>query len=142
MNYIEKKINNFEEKQKNKNQKGDKNNHNEKNIETQLKIILPEKYKKLINKLEQLKIPEIDITNLYEIKNNLKRTNSQKIKGRNRNNINYLYEIKLYNTYLREDFRPIIDSMKKIKSFDIDYETQGKIQKLIRQINFVHNSEI
>ena len=139
LNYIEKKINNFEEKQKNKNQKGDKNNHNEKNIETQLKIILPEKYKKLINKLEKLKIPEIDITNLYEIKNNLKRTNSQKIKGRNRNNINYLYEIKLYNTYLREDFRPIIDSMKKIKSFDIDYETQGKIQKLIRQINFEHN---
>ena len=140
LNYIEKKINYFEEKQKNKNKKVGRNNiKNEKNNETELKIILPEKYEGLVKKLEKLKIPEIDITNIYEIKNNLKRENSQKIRGRN--SINYLYGIRLYNTFLREDFRPIIDSMKKIKSFEIDYETQGKIQKLIRQINFEHNQQ-
>ena len=136
LNYIEKKIAYYEKKRKNRLQAGgeDKDGKNAKNNENQLKKLYSEKYDGLVNKLENLKIPEIDITNAFESKKNLKRRNSQGNIRPDKNN--YLYSIKLYNTYLREDFRPIIDNMEKIKSFDIDYQTQEKIQKYIRIMNF------
>ena len=49
--------------------------------------------------------------------------------------------MRLYNTYLREDFRPIIDNMKKINSYDIDYHTQEKIRKFVRKISFEQNEQ-
>ena len=135
LNYIEKKIAYYEKKRKNRLQAGgDKDGKNAKNNEKQLKKLYSEKYEGLVNKLENLKIPEIDITNAFETKKNLKRRNSQGNIGPDKNT--YLYSIKLYNTYLREDFRPIIDNMEKINSFDIDYQTQEKIQKYIRIMNF------
>ena len=138
LNYIEKMIKNYEKKQRNKIQDL-RSSSIEKNNENQTKILYSEKYEGLVNKLEKLKIPEIDFLNKFEIKKNFKRINSQKIQGKDKNN--FLYGMRLYNTYLREDFRPIIDSMKKINSYDIDYHTQEKILKFVRKISFEQNEK-
>ena len=45
-------------------------------------------------------------------------------------------DTRLLNSYLREDFRHIIDNMSKIKILDIDITTREKMQKLLRGIYF------
>ena len=132
---IQARIKYLESKQKNK--KKEENSKEERSNEKKSNTLFSKKYKRLVNKLEKLKIPEMDLVNKFEEKKNLKGLNSQNIEGKDKHN--FLYNIKLYNTYLREDFRPIIDTMQKIKSFDIDYQTQEKIQKFVRQINYEEN---
>ena len=100
--------------------------------EKKSKSLFSKKFKNLVNKLENLKIPEIDLVDPFEEKKFFKGLNSQIVIGKDKNN--FLYGIRLFNTYLREDFRPMINSMKKIKSFDIDYQTQEKIQKFVRKM--------
>ena len=97
------------------------------------------KFNKLVNKLENLKIPEIDLVNKFEENMNLKGLSNKNIVGKYKNN--FLYGIKLYDTYLREDFRPIINDMKKIKLFDNNYQTQEKIQKFLRKIQNEENQK-
>ena len=98
------------------------------------KSLCSKKFKGLVNKLGKLKINEIDTVNKFEIKKNIKSLSSRKREGNDKNI--FLSEIRLLNTYLREDFRVIIDDMDKIKSFDLDYSTREKIQKLVRKLYF------
>ena len=133
--FIQRKIKYLEQKQKNR--KKEKDGKEERNHQKKSKSLFSRKFKGLVNKLENLKIPEVDLVNKFEEKKNLKGLNSQNIEGKDKNN--FLYGIRLFNTYLREDFRPILDSMEKIKSFDLDYQTQEKIQKFVRKIYFDQN---
>ena len=133
IDYLDKKIRYFEhiqmkiKNQNKKNKKDDKNNKYSKNLYSK-------KFKGLVNKLDKMKIIEIDTVNKFEIKKNIKGINSVKREGRDKNI--FLSDIRLLNTYLREDFRVIIDKMNKIKAFDMDYQTRERIQKLIRKIYF------
>jgi len=103
------------------------------------KSLCSKKFKGLANKLGKLKINEIDTVNKFEIKKNIKSLSLRKREGKDKNI--FLSEIRLLNTYLREDFRVIIDDMDKIKSFDFDYSTREKIQKLIRKLYFDQNQK-
>ena len=103
------------------------------------KSLCSKKFKGLVNKLGKLKINEIDTVNKFEIKKNIKSLSSRKREGNDKNI--FLSEIRLLNTYLREDFRVIIDDMDKIKSFDLDYSTREKIQKLVRKLYFDQNQK-
>jgi hypothetical protein len=121
--HIQLKIKN-QNKKKNKDEKNNKYGKN----------LYAKKFKGLVNKLDKLKINEIDTVNKFEIKKNIKCLNLVKREGRDKNI--FLSDIRLLNTYLREDFRIIIDKMNKIKSYDMDYQTRERIQKLIRKIYF------
>ena len=103
------------------------------------KSLCSKKFKGLVNKLGKLKINEIDTVNKFEIKKNIKSLSLRKREGKDKNI--FLSEIRLLNTYLREDFRVIIDDMDKIKSFDLDYSTREKIQKLVRKLYFDQNQK-
>ena len=122
--FIQKKIKYLENKQKNK--KKEKDGKNERDHQKKSKSLFSKKFKKLVKKLENLKIPEVDLVNKFEEKKNLKGLNNQNIEGKDKNN--FLYGVRLFNTFLREDFRPVIDNMKQIKSFDMDYQTQEKVK--------------
>ena len=132
--FIQKKIKYLEQKQRNKKKEDGKK---ERGNQKKSKSLFSKKFKTLVKKLDNLKIPEIDLVNKFEEKKNLKGLNNQNIEGKDKNN--FLYGVRLFNTFLREDFRPIIDSMKQIKSFDIDYQTQEKIQKFVRKLYFDQN---
>ena len=134
MDIIIKKIKYFESKKIVKKADNSKDEGNNKN---NTKFLFSKKYRKLVDKLEKLKIPEMDLVNEFKAKINIKGLNNQNIEGKYKNN--FLYGIRLYDTYLREDFRPIINSMQKIKTFDIDYHTQEKIQKFMRKIQYKQN---
>ena len=123
--FIQKKIKYLENKQKNK--KKEKDGKNKRDHQKNSKSLFSKKFKNLVKKLENLKIPEIDLVNKFEEKKNLKGLNNQNIEGKDKNH--FLYGVRLFNTFLREDFRPVIDNMKQIKSFDMDYQTQEKVQK-------------
>ena len=133
--FIQKKIKYLENKQKNK--KKEKDGKNERDHQKKSKSLFSKKFKKLVKKLENLKIPEVDLVNKFEEKKNLKGLNNQNIEGKDKNN--FLYGVRLFNTFLREDFRPVIDNMKQIKSFDMDYQTQEKVQKFVRKLYFDQN---
>ena len=133
IDYLDKKIKYYDHIQlkiKNQNKKKNKDEKNNKYG----KNLYAKKFKGLVNKLDKLKINEIDTVNKFEIKKNIKCLNLVKREGRDKNI--FLSDIRLLNTYLREDFRIIIDKMNKIKSYDMDYQTRERIQKLIRKIYF------
>ena len=48
---------------------------------------------------------------------------------------------RLFNSFLREYSRPIIDKMDKIKNLDIDFFTREKKQKFLRRIYFDHSQK-
>ena len=103
------------------------------------KSLCSKKFKGLVNKLGKLKINEIDTVNKFDVKKNIKSLSLRRREGKDKNI--FLSEIRLLNTYLREDFRVIIDDMDKIKSFDLDYSTREKIQKLVRKLYFEQNQK-
>ena len=133
--YLVKKIKHFNHLQLNVKSQIDKNEEDkdEKNDKI-LKNLYSKKFKKLVNKLDKLKIYEIDTVNKFDVKKNIKGLNSVKREGKDKNI--FLSDIRLLNAYLRDDFRIIIDKMDKIKSYDIDYPIRENIQKLIRKIYF------
>ena len=92
------------------------------------------KFKKIENKILNLNINEVDTTNRFNIIKNIKESNGRKREGVYKNI--FMYDVKLLNFFLREDFRQIIDSMDKIKTLDIDLTTREKIQKFLRGIYF------
>ena len=141
IDYLHKKIRNQEYLQlKLKNQNKINLDKNEKKGSRILsKSLCSKKFKGLVNKLGKLKINEIDTVNKFEIKKNIKSLSLRKREGKDKNI--FLSEIRLLNTYLREDFRVIIDDMDKIKSFDLDYSTREKIQKLVRKLYFDQNQK-
>ena len=89
---------------------------------------------KLENKLLNLNINEVDTINRFDIKKNIKEPNGRKREGVYKNI--FMSDTRLLNSYLREDFRHIIDNMNKIKILDIDITTREKMQKLLRGIYF------
>ena len=89
---------------------------------------------KLENKLLNLNINEVDTINRFDIKKNIKEPNGRKREGVYKNI--FMSDTRLLNSYLREDFRHIIDNMNKIKILDIDLTTREKMQKLLRGIYF------
>ena len=132
---VEKKINYFEIRKKRK--KNEEKNKKEREMKHKSKSLFSFKFNNLVQKLDNLKITEIDLVNKFEEKKNLKGANSQSIEGKDKNT--FLYGIRLYNTFLREDFRPIMNNMQKIKSFDFEYQEKEKIQKFLRRIYFNQN---
>ena len=138
IDYLDKKIKYYEHIQlKLKNQiKKDKRHKKNNSFGNEL---YSKKFKGLINRLENLKINEIDTVNKFEIKKNIKGPNLVKREGKDKNI--FLSDLRLLNTYLRDDFRDIIDKMNKIKSYDMDYQTREKIQKVIRKIYFEQNQK-
>ena len=137
IDYINKAIyyNQLQLKMKNqlKKDNGDKENKKEKKRNLS-NYLYSNKFKGLVNRLNKFKINEIENINKFEIKKNIKELNYIKREGEYKNI--FLSDIRLLNTYLREDFKNIIDHMDKIKSYDFDYQTREKIQKLIRIIYF------
>ena len=136
IDYIRKKIFFYEHLQKIKNQKKADKDKEEKKSKSS-KNLYDKKFKTLVSKIDKFKIHEIDTVNKFEIKKNIKSLNSVKREGKDKNI--FLSDIRLLNTYLREDFRVIIDKMDIIKSYDLDYQTREKIQKLIRNLYFQQN---
>ena len=92
------------------------------------------KLKKFENKILNLKIIEVDTINPFDTKKNIKEINGRKREGIYKNI--FMSNVRLYNSYLREDFRPIIDGMNKIKTLDIDIGTREKMQTLMRGYYF------
>ena len=140
MNYLEKRINNYEQMQLlMKDFKNKKNSEKEEKNGSILynNSLKTKKYKSLMNKLSKLKINEIDTINKFEIKKNIKSLSARKREGKDKNL--YLSDIRLLETYLRDDFRNIIDDMPKIKTYDMDFSTRDKIQKFLRRIYFEQN---
>ena len=90
--------------------------------------------KNLENKLLKLNINEVDTVNRFDVKKNVKDINGRKREGIYKNI--FMSDTRLLNSYLREDFRHIIDSMDKIKTLNIDLATRDKIQKYLRGIYF------
>ena len=137
IDYLDKKIKYFEHiqlKLKNQTKKDNKNKKN--NLGNNL---YSKKFKGLINKIDNLKIYEIDTVNKFENKKNIKIPNSVKREAKDKNI--FLSDLRLLNVYLREDFRVMVDKMNKIKTYDMDYQTREKIQKLIRKIYFEQNQK-
>ena len=118
-----------------RNQMGRNNeNKNHYNKNKNSKILFSRKFDKLVNKLDKLKIYELDTVNKFEIKKNIKELNKVKREGKDKNI--FLSDIRLLDVYLRDDFKDIINHMDKIKCYDMDYATRDNIQKLIRKIYF------
>ena len=136
IDYLTKKINYYEKRQKLKNKKNkDESDKEEKNENDALaNSLCSKKFKDLVNELSKLKIKEIDTVNKFNIKKNITGLGGRKQEGTDKNI--FLSEIRLLETYLREDFKDILDEMNKIKSYDIDYTTREKIQKFLRRIYF------
>ena len=95
---------------------------------------MSKKFKGLIKRLSKLKINEIDTVNKFQVKKNIKDLSQRKREGKDKHF--FLSEIRLLETYLREDFKDIIDDMDKIKCFDMEYSKRETIQKLLRRIYF------
>ena len=133
--FLEKKIKYYEIKRKRN--KKEENSKEEIEKKKKSKSLFSVKFNNLVKKLENLKINEIDLVNKFEEKKNLKDANSQYIEGKDKNI--FLYGIRLYNTYLREDFRPIMNTMNKIKTLDFDYQEKEKIQKFLKRAYFEQN---
>ena len=135
IDYLNKKIYYYECIQRLNSKRGKYNKEKEeKNGNKSSKHLYSKKFKRLVDKIDKFKINEIDTVNKFEIKKNIKILNSVKREGKDKNI--FLSDIRLLNIYLREDFRVIIDKMDIIKSYDLDYQTRQKIQKLIRNIHF------
>ena len=97
------------------------------------------KFKKLVDKLDKLKIKEIDTVNSLEKKEMLKNLSSTNKKTRDK----YLFmsNIRLLEAYLTKDFRSIVSNMKKITIFDLDSVSRGKIQKAMDNLNKENEKE-
>ena len=135
LNYIHRKINFYDRMQLIwKKQYEIKENEEEKKGLAFGGVLNRNKFKKLENQILNLNIKEVDTFNPFFVKKNI-----EEINGRKRDGIYkhiFMSDVRLLNSYLREDFRPIIDSMEKIRTLNIDLLEREKIQKCIRAIYF------
>lgn len=136
IDYLMKKINYYNRIQMTNNtgSKSDSEKEEKKDKEIYVNSIYIKKFKGLIKKLSSLKIKEIDTENKFDAKKNIRGLDGRKREGSYKNI--FLSDIRLLDTYLREDFKYILDDMNKIKSYDMDYPTREKIQKFLRRIYF------
>ena len=92
------------------------------------------KFKKLINKLDKLKIKEIDTINKFE-RNEMLRSmssNNKKIKDK----YFFMNNLRLLEAYLTKEFRHLVLNMDQIKLFDLDSITRGRVQKLVDELKY------
>ena len=98
------------------------------------------KFKKLITRLDKLKIKEIDTINKFErneMLRNMSSNNDKKIKDK----YFFMTNLRLLEAYLTKEFRHLVLNMDKIKLFDMDSITRARVQKLVDEINKIsHNS--
>ena len=99
------------------------------------------KFKGLVDKLEKLKIKEIDTVNKFDKSNNLKILNKTSTNKTFREKNKYMSNIKLLEAYLSKDFRELVNGMDKINIYDIKSASRGKIQKAIDQMYFLENQK-
>jgi len=141
IDYVLKKINYYKRIQMMNNSgsknDSDKEEKSDKEIYDNSKYV--KKFKGLIKTLSKLKIKEIDTENKFDVKKNIKGLDGRKREGSYKNI--FLSDIRLLDTYLREDFKYILDDMNKIKSYDMDYSTRERIQKFLRRIYFEQNQK-
>ena len=137
---INDKIEESEEKGVEYNEDNDEDAKNKKYLRNKNKYYNTNKYKGLIRKLQELKIKEIDTVNKFEKNKNIIYPNTVKREGTDKNL--FLSNIRLLEAYLRNDFKYIINDMKKINIFDLDYKARVKIQKALNKIYFEQNQKI
>ena len=99
------------------------------------------KFKGLVDKLEKLKIKEIDTVNKFDKSNNLKILNKTSTNKTFREKNKYMSNIKLLEAYLSKDFRDLVNGMDKINIYDINSASRGKIQKAIDQMYYLENQK-
>ena len=99
------------------------------------------KFKGLVDKLEKLKIKEIDTINKFDKNNNLKILNKTSTNKTFREKNRYMSNIKLLEAYLSKDFRDLVNGMDKINIYDINNASRGKIQKAIEQMYYLENQK-
>ena len=101
------------------------------------------KFKGLIEKLQGLKIKEIDTTNKFEKPKYYRcvSATSREITEKNNKNL-FMSNMRLLEAYLRSDFKDIVKDMNKITLFDFDYKTRGRIQKKLNKIYFEQNQRL
>lgn len=99
------------------------------------------KFKGLVDKLEKLKIKEIDTVNKFEENNHLKLLNKTSTNKTFREKNKYMSNLKLLEAYLSKDFRDLVSGMDKINIYDINNASRGKIQKAIDQMYFLQNQK-
>ena len=87
------------------------------------------KFKKLVEKLDKMKIREIDTVNKKEKDEMLRNLSSSNKKTRDK--YIFLSNMRLLEAYLTKDFRGIVSNMKKINLFDLDTMTRAKIQRIM-----------
>ena len=92
------------------------------------------KFKGLIQKLQGLRIKEIDTVNIFDRTKNIKTSNTTRREGKDKNT--FLSNIRLLEAYLRNDFKQIVNNMDKIKLFDFDYKTRAIVQKHIYKLYY------
>ena len=138
--FINEKIQEYEMKQWIKKREENNNEINNKKSKTKKdKIYDTTKFKGLIQKLEALKIQEIDTVNKFDKNKNIKYSNSKKREGEDKNL--FLSNIRLLEAYLRNDFKNIVSDMDKINLFDLDYRTRTIVQKSLNKIYFEQNQK-
>ena len=123
------------------NKKKDENNKKKKNKKyamQKLKLFNEGKFNGLIEKLEGLKIKEINTVNKFEKNKCIKTLNSRR-EAIDKNL--YLSNIRLLEAYLRNDFKDIVNKMDKIHIFDFDYRTRTVVQKTINKFFFEKNQQ-
>ena len=103
-----------------------------------LKLLNEGKFNGLIEKLQALKIKEINTVNKFEKNKCIKTLNSRR-EAIDKNL--YLSNIRLLEAYLRNDFKDIVNDMDKIHIFDFDYRTRTVVQKTINKFFFEKNQQ-
>jgi hypothetical protein len=103
-----------------------------------LKLFNEGKFNGLIEKLQALKIKEINTVNKFEKNKCIKTLNSRR-EAIDKNL--YLSNIRLLEAYLRNDFKDIVNDMDKIHIFDFDYRTRTVVQKTINKFFFEKNQQ-
>ena len=101
-------------------------------------LFFDNKFRKLVEKLDKLKIREIDTINKNERSEMLRNmsANNKKIKDK----YFFMTNLRLLEAYLTKDFRNIVINMDKIKLFDLDSITRTKIQRAMENVNFGENT--
>ena len=121
-----------------------KKGKNKKYAMDKVKLFNPKKFNGLVKKIQGLKIPEIDTVNKFEKNRNIKCLSSSgrdaRREGKDKNI--YLSNIRLLEAYLRKDFKNIVDDMKKIKIYDLDYRTRTRVIKTMNKFYFEQNQKL
>ena len=145
INYLKEKITIYEAKlwQK-KREENNRKGKNKKYTVDKVKLFNTKKFNGLVKKLQGLKIMEIDTVNKFEKNRNIKCLSSSikdtKREGKDKNI--FLSNIRLLEAYLRNDFKNIVDDMKKINLFDLDYRTRTKVLKAMNKFYFDQNQKL